>query len=200
MKTYIQIGSNIGKDAFQTQIEELQEKAKVILIEANPELIPQLKNNYSHLAIKHEIIINNIAIAINQDMKFVELNCYVEDGHSTLLKRKSMNMEPLKVVRVKCLTFEELCEMHNIQKVELLQIDTEGLDYEIVNSIDFNKIDIRSLIFESWQFDQDDLNETYRSGPNFLESVLRPKLSNYVWEGVWLDNHPNIKLTKDDCL
>jgi FkbM family methyltransferase len=41
------------------------------------------------------------------------------------------------VEQVECVTFEQLAARHGIQRVDLLQIDAEGSDYEILRSIDF---------------------------------------------------------------
>lgn len=48
MKNYIQIGSNIGNDDFQKNVENLTESSTIILVE-------QLSNNYKHLKDKHNM-------------------------------------------------------------------------------------------------------------------------------------------------
>jgi hypothetical protein len=63
-----------------------------------------------------------------------------------------------------------------------LQIDTEGLDYEIVNSINFEEIKINTLIFEVWSYIEDDLNNVYRTGEEFLNKDKLEKL--YDWNKI----------------
>ena len=41
----------------------------------------------------------------------------------------------------------------SIQSIDKLQVDVEGAEYEILNSIDYKKININSLQFESKHFD-----------------------------------------------
>lgn len=42
--------------------------------------------------------------------------------------------------KVNCITFNKLMEKHGLQVVNVLQVDTEGHDYEIMKSLDFNKV------------------------------------------------------------
>ncbi len=41
---------------------------------------------------------------------------------------------------VTCVTFADLLQRHGIKAIDLLQIDTEGYDYRILQTIDFNRI------------------------------------------------------------
>ena len=193
MKTYIQIGANIGNDDFQRDIECLADPVKVVLIEPNSRLIEELNANYKKLKEKHEVIICNKAISIKNES--TKLYIYSESGHSSLIKRKS-HMTPLEEINVESISFNELCKDLNVQEVEKLQIDTEGLDYEIVNSIDFSKVVVKTLIFESWGHPDDDLNDHYRTGAEFLEREVKYKLEPlYNWDGLWLSGMPNHILT-----
>jgi hypothetical protein len=46
-----------------------------------------------------------------------------------------------------------LIKKYEIKTIDNLQIDVEGAEYEILNSIDFKKIKINSIQFESKHFD-----------------------------------------------
>lgn len=59
------------------------------------------------------------------------------------------------------------------------------------------KVDIINILFEKWDgADNDDLNEKYRTGINFLNDFIKPKYNNYKWEDVILEYSPTYKLTK----
>ena len=138
MKNYIQIGANIGNDDFQKMIMNSQEKLKVILVEPNTNLIDSLSNNYNNLKDKHEIIIFPYGISLSNEM----INFYLYDdihGNSSILDRRT---HPVKshYIKIPTVTFNNLCEQFNISEIELLFIDTEGFDYEILNSIDLSKV------------------------------------------------------------
>jgi len=60
---------------------------------------------------------------------------------------------------VNCITIEDLISKHNFSKIDLLQIDTEGYDYEIIKTINFNKIKPKVISFESKHLSKVDLDE-----------------------------------------
>lgn len=194
MKNYIQIGTNKGNDNFKTIISNLEERSQVILIEPNMNLIKIIESDYLSLKDKHNIII--LQKAITTENKKVELYFWGADEHSSLIKRKSILIDPKEIMEVEGINFNFLCNEMNIIDIECLQIDTEGMDYEIINSIDFQKLDIKTIIFEKWSFDNDDLNEQYETGPSFLNNILKPKLINYNWSEIKHDSMYNFVLTK----
>ena len=49
---------------------------------------------------------------------------------------------------IKIIVFNDLVEKYNISEIEYLFIDTEGYDYQIIKSIDFNKTKINKVKFE----------------------------------------------------
>ncbi len=51
--------------------------------------------------------------------------------------------------QVNCITFKQLISKYQIKQVDLLQIDAEGYEYEILNSIDFATTPIRFINYES---------------------------------------------------
>lgn len=44
-----------------------------------------------------------------------------------------------KLVNVKCITFDELVEKHNVKNFNILKVDAEGHDYKIFKQVDFTK-------------------------------------------------------------
>lgn len=196
MKVYVEIGANIGKDDFQKLIESLTERSRVILIEPNFELLDKLHDNYDMLKIQHEIIICPYGIALTNGTANIYL--YPERRHSSLMNRRHNIPEGVTIRKADTMTFNALCDKFSITKIEYLSIDAEGLDYEILNSIDLSKVDIKTIVFEKWNIDNDDLNEKYRTGLDFLNSFILPKFKNYIWEDILLGTSPTYKLTKGD--
>ena len=182
MKTYVQIGANIGADDFQKEIESLVDLSLIVLVEPNYNLLDKLKENYSGISNKHEVVICNKAISTKNNTE--KLYLYPESGHSSLIKRKS-HITPVGEMDVELITFSDLCKIYNISEIELLQIDTEGLDYEIVNSINFKEVKINTLIFEVWNYLEDDLNSIYTTGQEFLNQINKDKLEKlYDWSKI----------------
>lgn len=51
--------------------------------------------------------------------------------------------------KVTCMTFADIVKKYNIRQVDLLQIDTEGFEYEILSSIDYSAVPLRFINYES---------------------------------------------------
>ncbi len=50
---------------------------------------------------------------------------------------------------VTCLTFQELLRRHGVTRVDVLQMDVEGYEFEILSTIDFARTPIRFVNYES---------------------------------------------------
>ncbi len=57
---------------------------------------------------------------------------------------------------VRCITIEDLMKKHDFEKLDLLQIDTEGYDFEIIKTIDFSRLKPSMISFESEHLSKDD--------------------------------------------
>ncbi len=62
-------------------------------------------------------------------------------------------------IRVSSLTFDTLCRKHRIERLDLVQIDAEGYDWEIIRGIDFARHRPRLLIFETNHLSGDDRDQ-----------------------------------------
>ena len=80
--------------------------------------------------------------------------------------------EVLENVEVACITFEFLMDQLNINTIDYLKIDAEGLDYDILSSIDFNKFDIKVIRVEHEHLDPS-LFVDLLSKNNYFVDVLR---------------------------
>ncbi len=57
---------------------------------------------------------------------------------------------------VKCIALRSLLLKHDVKKIDLLSIDTEGYDYEIIKQIDFDKLSPLVLIYEHKHMKRDE--------------------------------------------
>ena len=80
-------------------------------------------------------------------------------------KRFKITDEDIQKEEVEFITFNDLIEKFLIHSIKKLQLDVEGAEYKILNSIDFKKIDIKEIIFESKHFDG-----TFSEGKKLLET------------------------------
>ena len=68
-------------------------------------------------------------------------------------KRFQVTEEDIDKLEIDFITFDDLVNKYDIHSIDNLQIDVEGAEFEILNSIDFQKININSIQFESKHFD-----------------------------------------------
>jgi len=84
-----------------------------------------------------------------------------------ILRRTIKNKLPANVsvddyiqeTKVKTISLTDLLNEHKIRKVNMIQTDCEGFDYEIIKMIDFNKISPDIINFESEHLSESDLEE-----------------------------------------
>ena len=68
-------------------------------------------------------------------------------------KRFDIKDDDIQITEVEFITFQDLVKKYSINSINKLQIDVEGAEYRIMNSIDYNKIQIKNIFFESKHFD-----------------------------------------------
>ena len=95
-------------------------------------------------------------------------------------KRFEIQDHDIDNIEIDFITFENLIKEYEIESIDNLQIDVEGAEYEILNSIDFKKIRINSIQFESKHFDG-----TFNEGPKL--SIIKEKLSENGYNLIQID-------------
>ena len=89
-------------------------------------------------------------------------------------KRFKIEHEDIDEIEIKFITFDDLIENYSIQSIDRLQIDVEGAEFEILNSIDYKKININSIQFESKHFDG-----TFKEGEKLAKIKNKLVLEGY---------------------
>jgi len=173
---FVQIGANDGVtgDSLRPFITRLQWKG--VLVEPVPYIYKRLVENYEGYRGLH---FENSAIGIEDGYQnfyalsefdlqnnrlFTDYNKYKIDqlgsfNKETLLKHSFMHPQFEKLieeVKVPTLTFNSLLNKYNIKKIDLLQIDAEGYDFELLNSIKFDKVIPGILVFEHQHLTKND--------------------------------------------
>jgi FkbM family methyltransferase len=151
---FIDIGANDGVTLSNTYVLEKRLGWSGIAIEPIPRVYEKLKQNRSCLAI------NACISEDNRDVDFVELDGNAEMLSGILSKYDKRHLERIeqelvnsggskRVISVPSITFNTLCKNHNVTKVDYLNIDTEGAEFDIIKSIDFSSIQIGVITVEN---------------------------------------------------
>ena len=87
-------------------------------------------------------------------------------------KRFKITEDDIEKIKVEFITFNNLVDKYEIKSIDSLQIDVEGAEFEILNSIDYKKVNIKNLQFESKHFDG-----TFLEGTK-LETIKQKLINN----------------------
>ena len=68
-------------------------------------------------------------------------------------KRFKIEDNDVEKIEIEFITFDDLINKYSIKMIDKLQIDIEGAEFKVMNSIDYNKIKINQIFFECKHFD-----------------------------------------------
>ena len=127
-----------------------------LLVEPQPAVFAKLRENYRE---ETQLLFENSAIAPRDGT--IELHCFESAGaedHASMLTstRKhylllngDRHRGALRTITVPALTLESLLARHRVERVNLLQIDTERFDFEIIKMIDFTRMKPEIIHYEN---------------------------------------------------
>ena len=156
---------------FGVWLENVLNKYKnqnIILVEPVPYNIKILKKNFSNK--ENIFIFKNPIFSENKKEKFYyvkessihKLKKHWASGIGSFNKQHILNHRSkrfeiqdndIDFLDIDFITFEDLINKYKIKSINKLQIDVEGAEFEILNTINFKKIEIKSIQFESKHFD-----------------------------------------------
>ena len=136
---------------------------KIYSFEASPQNYIILKKNYSKLNQNLKKIIQIENIALGKNNRIQSFNQTHESSSSTFNKintesnyfsRKkfflglSQNKDFLKKIELKMITLDSYFLDYNLNKIDLLKIDTEGFEYEVLQGLQKNMKNVKYILFE----------------------------------------------------
>lgn len=170
--------------SFDDIFYKLQENDEVVFVEPIPHYFKLLKLNSRKLASKCHF--ENCAISDKNEqleMAYIDENfvndyaAFYKGCSSVVIDGEPLNRYLQKAdhlhlnkIKVKAITFDELCQKYGFDFVDYVQIDCEGFDEKIISSIDLNKYNINKVKFE-----------THYLSKNFI-SDFSAKWSEYRYE------------------
>jgi len=124
---------------------------EVYLVEANPINISKIKTSYKNYS---NVKIFNIGVT-SEDKK--KIRFYYAEDDAPHYQTCSMSVDSVKFhhpsskissFEIDAVNTSKFFEQNNIKKIDYLFIDLEGIDFEVLSSINFKKIDIRNISIE----------------------------------------------------
>lgn len=154
--TFIDVGAHDGKRINNTLYFEENNNWKGINIEP-------IKEVYDNLIANRPKCININCAVYNknsEEIEFIRNIGYTEmisgiketfdPRHANRLKNENNHFgSSTTIIKVPTKTLESICNDHNISHVNYLSIDVEGAEYEVIQSINFEKVFIDVIGFEN---------------------------------------------------
>ncbi len=160
---FVQIGSNDGKQADPLyQLSHSNNHWSGLLVEPLPFLFKKLKDNYQDPRFNLE---NSAIGESNGEITFYYISpeakkhlgdklpfYYDQVGSFSLshvLKHFDSEIEPyILETQVSTISLPNLLETHNISRLDLMHIDTEGFDYQILRQFNLKQFSPKIILFE----------------------------------------------------
>ncbi len=170
---FIQVGACDGVECDPINKFITRDKWAGILIEPVKYNFNLMVENYKSCK---NLIFENIAIAdldgtkdfYSLDQKIFNKSPWWFKQFGTFKRETLLSMIPdgtekyIVTEKVICSTLEALLKKHNVKRVDIMVIDTEGYDYEIIKLIRFDKIRPDIVMYEYTHLDIKDNNECIR--------------------------------------
>lgn len=195
---FIQVGSNDGYLGDPLYKFIRQYKWAGIMVEPVSYLFKKLKKNYSSIDKEGRLRYEQVAISSEQGHKnfyYVKDFTPSKDMPVYLNQQGSFNREHLENVKkefpkveigtlaLSCETLSSLVEKHQPKQVDLIHIDTEGHDYTIIQSIDFEQLRPRLLLFENRHMTPDQHQELQQKLRSTGYSILAEEYDTLAYLG-----------------
>jgi len=163
---FVQVGSNDGEQLDPLRRAILDRRWTGIMVEPVPYVFERLRDNYGDV---RGIVLENAAIADRDGSRELYhlpqaadpdlpqwYDALASFHRDVVLKHKEFIPdieERVTALEVPCLTFDSLCRKHGLSRIDVVQIDTEGYDYEIVKLLDLGRRHPTLVMFEHLHLD-----------------------------------------------
>jgi FkbM family methyltransferase len=157
----VQVGAHDGTALDPLRDELMNRPWRGILIEPVPYVFERLRANYGQ---NPRLALENVAIADADGVRDFHHIPQSDPGsvwkwydalgsfrREVVLKHRDLipDIEDRIVATpVRCMTFTSLCEKHDVDAIDFVQIDTEGYDLEVLRLIDLGRWQPRLVMYE----------------------------------------------------
>lgn len=166
---FIDIGAHDGITINNSIFFERYRNWSGVCIEPNPNVYDKLSKNRKALSINKCIGKENKKVIFTQITGYSEMLSGVTDKYhpnhikridDLILKKGDLKTE----IEVEMITLDTISEINN-KSIDFISIDTEGNEFDIVSSINFEALDVKCLVIEN-NYNDNRINE-YLHSHNF---------------------------------
>jgi FkbM family methyltransferase len=152
--TLVQVGANAGRDDDPIRPYILNYPWRSLLIEPQPDVFEMLKTNYAGL--ESRLIFENVAISGDPaPLKLFRLPPSVTPSDSIvsfdpkiIAKQSGVRPQDMVPISVPTARLDDLLLKHGLTHVDVLQLDTEGYDWDVLQTLDLTRTRPHVIRFE----------------------------------------------------
>lgn len=180
---FIQVGANDGKFGDPLRKFILNHSWHGVLIEPQKNIFDNLCQNYSEAS--ERLIFENIAISNTEEQISLyrsakqsgpNTDCYassvVSVNEKVIRQQLKLKNSDLQEFKVNCSTLDTLIEKHQITQLDLLQIDAEGHDHIVLETIDLSIHQPSIIQFEHGHLSPAQINKSIKRLNEYGYDVL----------------------------
>jgi FkbM family methyltransferase len=191
---FVEVGALDGYGASNTWFFEKERNWSGLLIEPNPIEFNKMENNQRPLSYKENCAISDVEMDIN----FLSIGgpCNVLSGIVEFYNPQHMNRidreldmyksypeghelhSTREVIKMKAVKLQTLFDKYKMTDIDLISIDVEGAELKVLESIDFDKVNINCFLIEN--------NYGLQKETEFLTSKGYTLHSNIQWDSVFI--------------
>lgn len=148
---FVQVGANDGQFGDPLRGYVLQRGWTGILVEPQPFVFAALKRNYA--GCEDRLIFENVAISRESEITLylpprdlkreddgVHARSVVSSDAGVIARQIGISKSALEIIKVPALTIDALLARHSYTNFDILQIDVEGFDWAVLQTLDLTKI------------------------------------------------------------
>lgn len=170
--SFVQVGANDGKFGDPLRSYVLTRGWKGVLVEPQPDVFQKLKANYAECT--DRLAFENLAISDQGSLTLylppLELDgrdktyaeSIVSSDADVIARQIGMSKNKLRKVIVPAVTLDELLSKHGMVDVDLLQIDAEGYDWQVLQTLSLDRVRPKLIQLETGHMGRRDLTEMAR--------------------------------------
>jgi FkbM family methyltransferase len=152
---YVDIGANDGLIVSNTAHFDLNLGWKGICVEPHPRAFSELQKNrpnsinLNYCITDSEGEVDFLSISGYAEMLSGIKNFYSEDHLKRIDSEIKKHGGEKQIIKIVSKPLWEVLKKYDVKKIDYLSIDTEGSEFEILNGIDFDQVDIRVISTEN---------------------------------------------------
>jgi FkbM family methyltransferase len=191
---FVEVGALDGIGASNTYFFEKERNWCGLLIEPNPIEFEKMKTSDRNFSKMENCAISNVEMDIN----FLSIGgpCNVLSGIMEFYNQKHIDRinheldmyskyteghelySTREIIKMKAVKLQTLFDKKKKKKIDLISIDVEGAEMQVLQSIDFNKSDIKCFLIEN--------NYGLEKETSFLNSKGYTHAGNIQWDSVFI--------------